>query len=341
MKMILKCFFIFCAFVCTSLLVLFVAELWQNGWSFDAKSSDNYEQREVIIDESFSSLIIGLKSDKLTILPSEGGECRLVTFEKKTRPHTLEVRDGALVLSYREEKSLYDYIRVFSFAKTYATLYIPAGHYDALAVALTTGDVTVDKGLMFGSVSIAATTGNVEFSADALTDLSVTLSTGNLLISTPRTGAVSIKGTTADVTITDSTITSLDLSLATGDTKITDTTILADAKLKSTTGKSSLTRTTARNLFIDKSTGSTTLDGVYTDELMRIDATTSRITLNGIDAGEISIKTTSGSVSGSILSEKQFLVRSTSGSISLPDSTSGGICRIETTSGSVKLMIGS
>ena len=63
------------------------------------------------------------------------------------------------------------------------------------------------------------------------------------------------------------------------------------------------------------------------------------MTLDGIDGGDISIKTTTGSVKGSILSEKQFLVKSTSGKIDVP-STSGPICKIETTTGAIKIIIG-
>ena len=81
------------------------------------------------------------------------------------------------------------------------------------------------------------------------------------------------------------------------------------------------------------------LDDVFADKKFEVEATTGRVTLDGIDGADISIKTTTGSVTGSILSEKQFLARTTSGKIDVPNTT-GPICKIETTSGSIKIIIG-
>ena len=57
------------------------------------------------------------------------------------------------------------------------------------------------------------------------------------------------------------------------------------------------------------------------------------------DAGEIFIKTTTGSVKGSLLSSKIFMARSDVGKITVPRTTTGGICEIETDTGTINITI--
>ena len=339
MRTALNCFFATCAALTLAVLVLFICELWQNGWSFSGADSDHYKYREEIITEDFSRIIINLTTEDVTLLPSENDECKLVTFEKVSRPHTAKVEDGALVITYTDKGSLYDKVRLFNFAKTYTTIYLPKQYYNALAIGVRTGDVTVGEGIYYDSASIALTTGDVSFFADALVDLEITGTTGDVEISSSNSGDVRIATTTGNVKITDSIITSLDLSLSTGDVAAEGVTVIKNAKIKGTSGESTLTEFTAGNLYLKKSTGKTTLEHVYADEILNVETTTGKVTLCGTDAGEISIKTTTGSINGSILSEKEFLARSASGSVNVPD-TSGPICRLETTSGSIKIIIG-
>lgn len=339
MRRVARGFFILCAIAVIALAALFVIELWQCGWSFDGKNSKNYTHTEQVITEDFTKIIINLKTDDISVLPSEDGECRLETFERKSMPHTVKVEDGTLVISFTEKDDLYSRINPFRFTSTYATLYLPGNYYDALTIGHKTGDLLVENGIYYDSVAIALSTGDVTFLADAIKDLEITTTTGDVRIVSDKTGEARITTTTGDITLTDSVVTSLDISLSTGEVTATNLTVLSDALIKGTTGNSTLKDVTARNLSIKKSTGNTTLDDVYADERFEVEATSGRVTLDGIDGGEIFIKTTTGSVKGSILSEKQFLAKSTSGRIDVP-STAGPICKIETTTGSIKIIIG-
>lgn len=60
---------------------------------------------------------------------------------------------------------------------------------------------------------------------------------------------------------------------------------------------------------------------------------------NKVSAAECFLSCTSGSVKGTLLSDKIFLTDSGSGSIRVPRSTEGGTCEITTTSGSIRIDI--
>ena len=57
------------------------------------------------------------------------------------------------------------------------------------------------------------------------------------------------------------------------------------------------------------------------------------------DAEEIGIKTDTGDVTGSLLSEKVFHARTDTGRIEVPKTTGGGLCEIVTDTGDVRIRL--
>ena len=62
--------------------------------------------------------------------------------------------------------------------------------------------------------------------------------------------------------------------------------------------------------------------------------------LEDCDAGELLISTDTGDVHGTLLTEKIFLVRSSTGEIHVPETVSGGKCKITTSTGDIHIEIG-
>jgi hypothetical protein len=53
----------------------------------------------------------------------------------------------------------------------------------------------------------------------------------------------------------------------------------------------------------------------------------------------MNIETSTGSVKGTILTPKIFMIRSDTGKINVPETTTGGICRIRTSTGNISITI--
>ena len=68
-------------------------------------------------------------------------------------------------------------------------------------------------------------------------------------------------------------------------------------------------------------------------------STSGGVALEDCDGGAIRLESTSGSVKGTLLSDKIFITDSTSGSVNIPRSSAGGECEITTTSGSIEIRI--
>jgi DUF4097 and DUF4098 domain-containing protein YvlB len=70
-----------------------------------------------------------------------------------------------------------------------------------------------------------------------------------------------------------------------------------------------------------------------------IERSTGDVTFNGCDAAELLVEVSTGDVTGTLLTEKVFVVRSSSGKIDVPETITGGKCKITTSTGCIHIEI--
>ena len=75
------------------------------------------------------------------------------------------------------------------------------------------------------------------------------------------------------------------------------------------------------------------------EESISVERSTGDVRLDRCDAGELSVKTSTGSVAGSLLSEKVFVTHTDTGRVDLPATAVGGKCEITTTTGNIRIRI--
>jgi len=109
--------------------------------------------------------------------------------------------------------------------------------------------------------------------------------------------------------------------------------------VKTSTGNINLTSVRGEALSAESSTGIIALENVLIDGEMDIRNRTGDVRLQQSDAAEIAIETTTGSVRGSLCSEKLFSAQSKTGAVSVPRSTAGGKCEIITKTGDIKITL--
>ena len=105
------------------------------------------------------------------------------------------------------------------------------------------------------------------------------------------------------------------------------------------TGKAQLRNVRCQSFLSTGDTGDLLLDQVIVSEKLSAERSTGDVKLDHCDAGEINIVTDTGDVSGSLLTEKIFIVRTDTGDIDVPRSASGGICEIKTDTGDIMINI--
>ena len=198
-----------------------------------------------------------------------------------------------------QNKAWYEYIGV-NFDSPKITVYLPEKEYGALNIDGATGDVEIPKDFAFQDVDIALSTGDVVFRAAAAKDVKIETSTGSICVENTSVNELKLSVSTGKVTLSDITCQSVVSDGGTGDIYLSNVIAL---------GKFSIERGTGDVKFVDS------------------------------DAAEIFVVTGTGSVTGTLLTDKVFLVETGTGKVDVPKSIEGGRCEIETGTGSVKLSI--
>ena len=131
----------------------------------------------------------------------------------------------------------------------------------------------------------------------------------------------------------------LDLSVSTGGITVTNVACIGDITISVSTGKTVMNAVTCKNLTSDGDTGDISLTSVVATEKFSIKRSTGDVKFDGCDALEISVTTDTGDVTGSLLSDKIFIVDTGTGETEVPDSVMSGKCEITTDTGDIKISI--
>ncbi len=313
-----KAWLITAAILVVAGLILFVVVIRGGAGDF-TKMFIKYETNEHTITENYKNITIVTNTADIEFVPSENGTHSVVCYEPQKAKHAILVNDGTLVIELVDTRKWYEYLEI-NFRTPKITVTVPQGEYGALLVKSQTGDIDIPSGFQFETVDIVQSTGNVECEASVL-------------------GAMSIKTSTGDIAVENAAVGAFDLSVSTGEITVEDVVCEADAKISVSTGKTNLENLKCKKFISNGDTGKIVLSNVVVAETMSINRDTGDVTFDGADAKELFVKTSTGDVKGTLLSEKVFIVQTDTGRVDVPKTISGGRCEIVTDTGDIKLTI--
>lgn len=267
-------------------------------FDFARLSTVSFEETEYQVEDAFTQIIIDSAECDVRFLPSPDGTCRVLCQESEKVYHEVTVRDRTLRIQRQDQRAWYEYIGVF-WTDRHITVYLPEARYDDLTLRLDTGDVEMPRDFSFGSASVETDTGDVSWQSTVSGQLSVCTDTGD----------ISVLGIQAQ---------SLTLQTDTGKLRLQDIQCdIAD---------------------VESSTGDIRFSNLLASQTLRAEASTGDIRFDGTDAASIFVKTSTGDVTGTLLSGKNFLTETSTGTVRVPNTT-GGECRITTSTGDIELDI--
>ena len=134
----------------------------------------------------------------------------------------------------------------------------------------------------------------------------------------------------------DKEYSSLVMEGSTGDVKIKKA-FFETLDISATTGHVQLEKITCESMNAKVSTGDITMKNVIANKSMALRTSTGDVKFEQCDAPEISIKVSTGDVKGSVLTEKIFIAKTSTGKIKVPKSVTGGRCEITTSTGDIEI----
>lgn len=300
-------------------LLIFAGAMAALNFDFTKLSTVEYETNTYEIGEDFDRISIDADATGIEFVLSDSHQCKIVCLEREKVKHSAEVKDGTLTIGTVDTRKWYDYIG-FSFGESKMTVYLPKTEYASLLIQGSTGDIEIPKDFEVETVDISASTGAVECYASVSELLRINLSTGDICVENVSVGT-------------------LDLSVTTGSVTASSINCEGDMKVAVSTGKTKLTDISCLGVLSSGSTGDIILKNVIAAEIFDIERSTGDVILEGSDAAEIYVKTSTGSVTGTLLSEKVFITDTSTGSVSVPKTVTGGKCEIKTSTGNIQIDI--
>ncbi len=110
-------------------------------------------------------------------------------------------------------------------------------------------------------------------------------------------------------------------------------------KISNDTGRIKVANMTPETAELEVETGSLEVIDVVCAGDLRCESTTGSIRLTDADGANIYLRAETGSISGTIRTEKVFYARSSTGSVKVPEGAAGGRCEAETSTGSIRLSL--
>ena len=268
------------------------------GFDVNLLSIDPIVTNSSEISEDFDSISVNASVADVNILTSDDEKCRIEFKERKKFYFSAEVRNGTLLIGEVNTRKWYEYIGI-SFGKTSVTVYLPNDQYTSLSAKLSTGDITVKKSLTFENVSVLTDTGEISLNCDVTGNLSIDTNTGTVNISDNHPNSI---------------------------------------KIESDTGNITLGNVECDNLKVETDTGIIRLSDVICSDKLDVTSHTGDVTLKACDASVIRIKTTTGNINGTLLSDKSFITKTSTGKVNVPQ-TSGDKCEAETKTGNISFTV--
>lgn len=279
--------------------IIFVSGMSKINWDFKKLGSYNFETNAYEIVDEFNKIEINAKTANINFQLAEDGECKVVCYENKKEKHLTSVDNGVLKINYTNEKRWYDYLHILSNSPK-ITVYLPDLDNITLTIKVSTGDVKLPSDFTFESISISGSTCHVKCYASSINQTKIHVSTG-------------------DIIIENATAKNYDLHVSTGYAKITNV--------------------NCENIVSTGSTGDIKLNNVIASEKISIERSTGKVKFYRCDANELKIITSTGDVEGTLLSDKVFIVKSSTGDIDVPSSITGGRCEITTSTGDIEVRV--
>ena len=321
----------------TSLMILGVLVFGLSACS-GGFGKGKYETNTYELSEDFNDISVNTDIADIVFLPSDDGKCKVVCYETKLLQHSAEIQNGTLNITVTDNRKWYNFISI-GIGTPKITVYLPKAEYSSLKIEEDTGDVDIPSDFSFGGIDISLSTGDVKCNASSAGNIKISSSTGDIQCNVATANDVKISASTGDVSVGNISSSSLDISVSTGKVTVSDAVCEGNVEISVSTGKSYLTNVRCKNLISDGNTGDITLADVIASEKFNIERSTGDVKFEASDAAEILVKTDTGSVKGSLLSSKIFIIDTDTGKKDVPESLTGGKCKITTDTGDIKITV--
>lgn len=338
MNKVKKIFLISAAGMIVAGLIIAIVSMAFVKFDFTQLDTQDWQTNTYEIEEEFENIEIHGSETDVKLLPATDGVCKVVCTENDTIYNEIEVTENTLSIIRVDKSKKHVFVSV-EFEQPETTVYLPEQVYVKLLIENSSGDIEIPEGFIFEEATVENTSGKITFYADVNGILSAKSSSGGVRVGNNTIGSLSAVASSGAASVRTATVKE-DVSVETSSGIILiEELACAKLRVKNSSGSINLSDVKAEELEGENSSGEIRCNNVMVAGDMKLSNTSGGMELGGCDAANLQLSSTSGSIKGTLLTEKIFVADATSGSVDVPKTTSGGMCEVTTTSGSIKMSI--
>ena len=324
----------------SGLIVTFIGAALGGGIKTSVSASENYDEARYDFTNSVKYLEIKESSHDIEIKVSEDDKAHVICYNSERYKHDVELNGDTLKITAQTKKFNEPQIswNINYEINIKTTVLLPQGQYDELLVNASSADLLTDPSIGFNKATVTLTSGDIIYSSPASGNASFSTSSGNVTIKEISPSDLTIKCTSGDVSCENINASGrITIGTSSGEITLEDVTC-SDLNLKSSSGDvEGKNVTTSKSLECEASSGNFKVSSLTCDSLT-VERTSGDVTIDGLTiSSPSSIKTSSGEVEIKALVDVYVDGDSTSGERDVESSKSGVDLTIKTTSGDVEL----
>lgn len=276
--------------------------IYSLGFNFNEISTSDFVTHTYTVEDDFTNIIIEDAASNINFYKSNDDKCRVLCDEREKVTHTVVNENNTLTVRVKDERNWFERINIgFFVSDMRVSVYLPKNKYDSLNAASMSGDIDVANEFTFDNAKVGSISGDVSVKADVKQELNISSTSGDVIIN--------------NISATEC------------------------INASSVSGEIDLSNVKGKEIFANTISGGVMLTDTVASQKLKANSTSGEINLKRCDAKNIVLDTVSGEISGTLLSNKQFITETTSGTVNVPQCVSNEECRITTVSGEIYIEI--
>lgn len=223
------------------------------GFDLGGLRLGTYKNERYDVKEEFKNIRIVGKTENITFVISEDGNCSVVCYEEVKSPHSVKVVDDTLVIDTSSDRNWVDFFTFWA-QDPRITVFLTEESYKELNIISATGDTEIPAEFSFTEINIKTDTGDIKCDVSEADNVVLATQTGSVSISTPVKNVLSVSTAMGDVTLNDCDASAIKIRTETGDVSGT---VLSDKSFEasSETGDVNVPDTSGGKCSISTATG--------------------------------------------------------------------------------------
>lgn len=295
--------------------------IYSLGFNFNEISTSDFVTHTYTVEDDFTNIVIEDAESNINFYKSNDDKCRVLCDEREKVTHTVVNENNTLTVRVKDERNWFERINIgFFIADMRVSVYLPKNKYDSLNAASMSGDIDVANEFTFDNAKVGSISGDVSVKADVKQELNISSTSGDVYAENLNLKKFNAESTSGDVIINNISATEC-------------------INASSVSGEIDLSNVKGKEIFANTISGGVMLADTVASQKLKANSTSGEIDLKRCDAKNIVLDTVSGEISGTLLSNKQFITETTSGTVNVPQCVSNEECRITTVSGDIYIKI--